>query len=307
MPHPTRLPAPRLRELIVSLSMALALLMAGLGSGPLGVPTIEAATGAIKLPAGLTPSLANAKNDVERLAKDHCLGYEHVTVPATCIYGNKSGAYKIALVGDSHAAHWFPALEAIAKARGWKLVVFVKVSCGFLDMRVRNLALGREYRECATWNANVLKSLAALRPNLTLVGMSRIAIHPVLSSDNTVARKGAAIARMIAKVPGRVALIVDTPYAGKDIPACLAAHRSDIRACYIAKSTALTQSLGAMERAAVRITGDGLIDMTSSICPRWSCPVVIGKIITFRDQAHLTATFARSLSGVMAAKIDQVR
>ena len=64
----------------------------------------------------------------------------------------KDGRFTVALVGDSHAAHWFPALERLAKHKGWRIVTFVKVSCPFIDMRVRNLALKREYRECAAFN-----------------------------------------------------------------------------------------------------------------------------------------------------------
>ena len=47
---------------------------------------------------------------------------ERVTL---CSYGAPSGP-AIALYGDSHAAQRFPALEIIAKARGWRLLVVAK-------------------------------------------------------------------------------------------------------------------------------------------------------------------------------------
>jgi hypothetical protein len=141
--------------------------------------------------------------DREILWAQHCMGYERTTVPnAACVYGDKTSRRVVALIGDSHAAHLFPAIERIAKARHWKLVVMVKVSCAFIDMRVRNLALGREYYECATWNRNVLARLATLRPALTLVAASRMAIHPVRSVDNTNTAKGLAVMRSPAS-PGR--------------------------------------------------------------------------------------------------------
>jgi peptidoglycan/LPS O-acetylase OafA/YrhL len=38
-----------------------------------------------------------------------------------CVYGNPSGTYTVALVGDSHASALFPGVNEVAKAHGWKL------------------------------------------------------------------------------------------------------------------------------------------------------------------------------------------
>ena len=251
----------------------------------------------IRLPNDVRPSLANARADEERLRGDGCLGFERATRPPDCRYGDAAGVFTVALVGDSHAAQWFPAIERIAKARHWTLLTYVKVACPFLDMRVSNVALKREYRECADWNEAVVSRLRAVKPGLTLVSMSRFAIHPVLARDATVAAQGAALARLVSRLPGPVALIVDTPEAGRDVPSCLARHLSDVRACAIPRSVALSGGLGKLERAAASASGAGLIDLTSRICRDDPCPVVVGDRIVFRDTRHLTATFSRWLAG----------
>ena len=107
-------------------------------------------------------------------------------------------------------------------------MTFVKVACPFIDMRVANTALKREYRECAAFNEATIERLARIKPDLTLVSMSRIAIHPLRAEDDTVAAKGAAVGRMVGRLAGPVAIIVDTPYAGRDVPACLSAHVDQI-------------------------------------------------------------------------------
>jgi hypothetical protein len=43
-------------------------------------------------------------------------------------------------------------------------------------------------------------------------------------------------------------------------------------------------------------TGTHLIDVTAEVCPDDLCRAVIGNALVFRDKAHLTATFARTLS-----------
>jgi peptidoglycan/LPS O-acetylase OafA/YrhL len=255
----------------------------------------------IRLPSDVRPALANARSDEERLRGDGCLGFERATRPPDCRYGDPDGTVTVALVGDSHAAQWFPALERIAKARHWQVLTFVKVACPFLDMSVRNVALKREYRECADWNEAVIARLATVTPDLTLISMSRFAIHPILARDMTIAARTDALTRFVERLPGRVALIVDTPDAGQDVPSCLARHISDVRDCAIPASIAFAGGLGALERAASDATDAGLIDLTSRICRGDPCSVVVDDRIVFRDSRHLTATYSRWL----AADLDR--
>ncbi len=268
------------------------------------LPVDVAVTGA--LPADVRPALADARADEERLRADGCLAFERITVPPDCTYGVPSGPFTLALVGDSHAAQWFPALDRLAKHEGWRLVTFVKVACPFIDMQVRNTALKREYRECADFNEATIARLRAIRPDLTIVSMSRIAIHPMTASDDTVAAKGAAVGRMLQRIPGRVAILVDTPYAGRDIPACLSEHPSNVEACGIPHSVAFTDHLGALETVAAKASGAARLDLTKRICIGDPCSVVVNDRIVFRDIGHLTATFARSLAPALDAAIAAI-
>ena len=256
-----------------------------------------------RLPANVRPALADARGDEERLRRDGCLAFETVTKPAACNYGVKGAPFTVALVGDSHAAHWFPAVERLAKHEGWQVVTFVKVACPFIDMRVTNTALKREYRECRSFNEATIDRLSAIKPDLTLVSMSRIAIHPLDANDDTVAAKGAAVGRMVGRIPGRVALIVDTPYTGRDVPACLSSHENDIDACAIPRTTALSDHLGGLEAVAAKAAGAGRIDLTKRICVGSPCSVVVNGMIVFRDFGHLTATYSRSLGPALDAAI----
>jgi hypothetical protein len=258
------------------------------------------------LPDDVRPALAVARQDADRLRDDGCLAFEDVVVPPHCVYGLRNAAVTIALVGDSHAAQWFPALERLAKHERWRIVTFVKVSCPLIDMAVRNLALERTYRECAAFDQAAIDQLSAIRPDLTLVSMSRIAIHPVRAADDTVAAKGAAIGRMVSRIRGRVAIIVDTPFAGIDVPACLSAHARDVGACAIPRSTAFSHDVSAVERIAAAASGAALIDLTELICDDDPCPVVVDRTILFRDKEHLTATFSASLAPALDAEIKRV-
>jgi peptidoglycan/LPS O-acetylase OafA/YrhL len=268
------------------------------------LPADVAVTGA--LPADVRPALASARADEERLRGDGCLAFERVTVPPDCVYGVTTSRFTVALVGDSHAAQWFPALDRLARHEGWRIVTFVKVACPFIDMGVTNTALKREYRECAAFNEATLDRLHALKPGLTIVSMSRIAIHPLSPADDTVAAKGAAVGRMLARIPGRVAILVDTPYGGRDIPACLSEHPTRVESCAIPHAVAFTDHLGGLETVAAKAAGAARIDLTKHICIGDPCPVVVNDRIVYRDLGHLTATFARSLAPALDLAIARV-
>src|SRR3954453_18749481 len=59
-----------------------------------------------------------------------CTPVPHST-PEVCAFGVPAGraAATVAIVGDSHAAHWIPALERVARARRWRALSLYKSRC----------------------------------------------------------------------------------------------------------------------------------------------------------------------------------
>jgi len=269
---------------------------------PTGSPTASDAP--ITLPANLAPSLASARDDEERLRGDGCLAFERVAAPPNCVYGVKGATITIALVGDSHASHWFPAIEAIALERGWRLLTFVKVSCSFTTLAQRNLALKRDYRECTAFNEATVARITEVKPALTIV-VNRRTFRPI-ADGITPASAGAAFGEMVARLPGATAILVDTPDPGRDVPACLSKHPSDIRACLFTQDDADNREIGVAERVAADVSGAQLIDLTSSVCATWPCSPISGSLLIYRDEDHMTKTFSRSLAAPLSVEIEKL-
>jgi hypothetical protein len=256
------------------------------------------------LPTDLTPPLASARDDEERLRGDGCLAFERVATPPNCVYGVKGSAITIALVGDSHASHWFPAIEAIALERGWRLLTFVKVSCSFTTLAQRNLALKREYRECTAFNEATVARISEVKPALTII-VNRRTFRPI-ADGITSALAGAALGEMVARLPGATAILVDTPDPGRDIPACLSKHPNDIRACHFTQDDADNREIGVAERVAADVSGAQLIDLTSSLCATWPCSPIAGSMLIYRDEDHMTETFSRSLAAPLGVALEKL-
>ena len=246
------------------------------------------------VPRDLDPSLGKARRDEDRLAARGCGLALSGSRPPKCVFGDPDGDVTVALVGDSHAAQWFPAFEVLAKRHGWRLVPFTKFSCVFVDLPIWSDHLKREYTECESWRENVVDRLVDLEPDLVVIASARW--FPVIAdNDEDPGRQGVGMARLIKRIPGTVAIMMDTPRSAHDVPACLARHRDAIQACATSRAEAFGWRHRRREKAAAKLSGASLVDLSKATCPADPCPPIIGTKLVYRDHHHLTRSFVVTL------------
>jgi hypothetical protein len=182
---------------------------------------------------------------------------------------------------------------------------FIKLSCRFLDMSLYSHWYQRTYTECDTWRRLVVARLQVLKPDLVIEASIRDLVT-TNASDSDPVHQGEAMARLLKQVPGAKAIIVDTPISMYNVPSCLSSHRSDVRPCETPRSRALGSSPGIVETTAAAALGATLIDVTPLMCPGDPCPVVIDGMIVYRDNQHMTATFAGSLRARLEAGLPTI-
>ncbi len=265
------------------------------------------------VPANLTPSLAKARDDLPPIYNNGChLPYDQLT-PPTCAFGDTSSSTTVVLLGDSHAAQWFPALVRAATKNHWRLLSFTKSACAPADIAVWNPALNREYTECAAWRSGVLKRIASEHPALVVVSLSRgyqLAIDG--RSEPLATHRGAmqsGIVRTLEAldaISGKVALIAETPHQRLDPPVCLSAHMDDALDCATPLAKAIDVPFRDLERRAAKAAAATFVDATEWICPTDPCPVVIGHILVNRDMHHMTATFNRALADYLVGALPAI-
>ena len=249
----------------------------------------------------LRPSLAKiAKDgDREKIWPDGCEVKSFTTKPCTKVYGDPNGTFTVALLGDSHAASLFPAVEQVAIAHHWRLLVLLKVGCQFLDMRLMYASTPeREYTECPTFKDNVIATLNKNPPDLILLMDNRYS-PVVIGSQGTVTYEGQALGREIGQLPStsRVVIIKDYPYSPFNVPDCLGNHLSDWRRCSFSYDRGVGYSQnGKREQIAAGMTGAAVVNIDQAICPgEGTCPPVINGLIVWRDEHHLTKTFSATI------------
>ena len=268
---------------------------------PSAEPTL-APTPAGPVPADLVPPLATVRQDLPPIYADECHAEWKETAPPDCVYGRKDGK-TVFLIGDSHAAHWFPTFQRLADEQDWRLVSLTKSACPVADLPVYNGTLKREYTECDTWRTAVLDRISREKPAMVVVSDSRIGqlwvngnAVPYTDREDLWATGLERSLDELRKVAGHVVVIGDTPRPATDAPVCVSGHLDDALACATPLSEAITPAWTATERTVSTETGSTFIDPTAWLCPTVPCPAVIGNVLVYRDGHHMTTPFARALA-----------
>lgn len=261
------------------------------------------ATTSMPVAADLVPPLVLARDDLAPIYNDGChQSFEGINT-AGCVYGAPMSSTTIVLIGDSHAAQWFPTFERLAQLHGWRLVSLTKSGCAAADHPQWLLQLRRPYRECDWWRTNAVQRIRSERPALVVVSNSRN--HRLVVDGRPVSTEvrpelwSAAVERfleLVRPLAEHTLLIGDTPRAMGDPPVCVSRHRDDALSCAQPSAKATRPAKIAADRVVAEEAGASFIDPTPLVCPSDPCPVVIGRLLVYRDDHHLTATFARALA-----------
>ncbi|AVT37678.1 acyltransferase family protein [Plantactinospora sp. BB1] len=261
----------------------------------------------------ITPDPADARDDLPDVYRHNCFPPVSSSLARSCVYGDRDAEFTVALAGDSHAASWVPALQAVAAAKGWRLVTYLKPSCPFL--RLEAMTGQPPQREaCAEWYRNVRAALTgAERPDLLLTTSSRYQPMAGGRGLNGKPAHDALVAGMRRTwsdlVSARVPTVVlrGTPILASDSAKCVAANPRRLKRCAADREVALATSAGAAQLAALDdLPRVGLIDLTTAICPGRRCAPVIGGVLVYRDNQHLTASYAATLAPRLRSALDRI-
>ena len=229
-----------------------------------------------------------------------------------CYYGNVRSKTTIVLFGDSHALAWFPAVERVAKDRGWRLINVTRSACPPAKLRSYSRATHEISRSCISWRERAIERIRALRPKVVLVTGSRgfivaDAYGRILSgrARTDAWKRGTAwtLARLVPRV-GRAIILADTPNSRFASPAlCLRSNPRHAIRCATTVSKAISYAWLNIEAAAARTGHAGFIDTEMWVCPTTPCPAVVSGRLVHRNRGHLTVSFPRTQWGRMKRAI----
>jgi len=246
-----------------------------------------------QVPVNLTPALTAAHADVPLPFRDGCDLSFTAEVSPPCVYGDSTATTRVVAFGDSHAAQWFPALNAAAVQEHWKLENLSKATCPPLLLPLLSPDLGRTFRECEAWRASVLARIARERPALVILDMARHygpEYHFAVYSPAWVSAL-ADMVRRLRSTGARVLVFGPTPKPPGDVPDCLSQHLADVAACTAPLVDEVSLPGSAAERAAVLRAGGAYLDVAPWVCTLGRCADIVGNLLVFRDDNHFTTEY----------------
>jgi hypothetical protein len=273
-------------------------------------PLLEAGLATEKLPVDVQPSVRGARTDVPGVDHDGCNLDATVTTPGPCTFGDASSTTTIVIFGDSHAAQWFPALDAIATQHHWRLLVMTKKGCPSADIAVFSPMVDRELRECDAWRTNVVGRLAGEHPSLIIMSSFRYARQMGAWSGvepNEAWRRGlTATLDSFAPLGAKLLVLGDTPTPAQDVPSCVAGHLNHVSACAADRTDAVRDDRLGVERDVAAAHGATFVPTSDWLCTATACPVIADDLFLYRDNNHITATAATWLAPLLDAAVTPV-
>jgi peptidoglycan/LPS O-acetylase OafA/YrhL len=262
-----------------------------------------------QVPANLQPTLADAASDKAQPFVDGCLSSWTRPEPPDCSYADTDSPRTVLLMGDSHAAQWLPPLDTIVKQHRMRLQFLGKSACPPLDMPVFSPYLSRNYTECSQWLHDTLAQIRQQKPSLVILGVARHytdSYHFTVYSQQWLAALALTV-REIRAAGSSVVVLGPTPKPLRDEPGCLAGHLDNASICVFARRAALNAAGMAAERAITTAAGGAYLDVSPLICTGQQCPVIVGNILVYRDDNHLTTRYANWLTPALATELTALQ
>ncbi|MFI8411171.1 acyltransferase family protein [Paeniglutamicibacter gangotriensis] len=235
---------------------------------------------------------------------------------SSCKLGNSTNpTLRVAVVGDSHASAWLPALVKIATARDWEITTHIRSGCSPSVAKLKGSdQLSAAAERLCTESVRALGPKLAKDPELDAVivaaqGNKRSWVSsPGYEFADPATEGFTSLWQQWRDAGKRVAVIDEVPRLGnKNIPTCVASNPEDPLACAVSRKQGLSirHNLGKALQSDSAPAGIVRADLTDSICSEETCFAVIGSLITYYDQSHLSHDFSASLAPMLAQQLGR--
>ncbi|MCU1394455.1 MAG: acyltransferase 3 [Ilumatobacteraceae bacterium] len=108
---------------------------------------------------------------------------------------------------------------------------------------------------------------------------------------------------MLRPEASRVLVLGDTPTPMSDVPACVAGHVRDVGVCMSTRAAAVRPGRLQAEAEVAAAHDAAFVSTDDWLCTDQFCPVVIGDVLVYRDDSHLTTTAAALLTPYVEAML----
>jgi hypothetical protein len=189
------------------------------------------------------------------------------------------------VLGDSHSQQYLGALAPIAAARGWELVTLLMPACRFGAESDTRTA------ECNAYNKASSAYVLEHQPDAVFTVASLTHEEAPFETEVPGYLDGV---RPFSEAGIEVLGIRDNPRFTFNMPECVQRHGADAPECNPPLAESLVEP-SPLENYRGKLDGLHLMDMSDFICARGVCPAVVGNVYVYKDDNHLSRTYAETM------------
>ncbi len=214
-----------------------------------------------------------------------------------CRAGVQSPVKRVVLIGDSHAEQYLGALRPYAEKHDWQVLSMLRGGCPFTH---RSEPYPDLDPGCVRWNQDAVAEIVEMRPDAVVTvgsrevrpGLTEIIPTGYVQSWRQITAHGIPLValRDNPRFPRPPAICVQNK--GAHAPAC-----ATPRARLYADPTPF-------DTLPDRPNGVYFVDTSHYFCDATTCPPVIGNVIVYMDDNHVSGTYMATVAPAMGKDIE---
>lgn len=212
-------------------------------------------------------------------------GGENVNV---CTNGITAGTKHIVILGSSHAHVLNTPILMMAEKYNWGVTSLTK---GFCPLTTETGPAITD--ECRGFNEENIQRVLDTKPDLVVTISTRTNADPTVAETLDDAWVNEVRKLNEAGIP--VVGVRDTPRMPGHVPTCLEQNPKDPGSC----GGRLAENFSAVsptEAVAAHLPDTHFLDFTRYFCPDESCPAIIGNVVVYKDDNHVTRSYMLTLA-----------
>lgn len=110
----------------------------------------------------------------------------------------------------------------------------------------------------------------------------------------------------IREIGAEPVLFADTPFPGRDIPTCLSSSINNVSWCYSTVSSGFRKDMIEVREDLSKLNNVPLLQTQDWFCTKRDCPPIVGNLLVYRDDNHITTTYAEFLAPLLGTTLSPV-
>ncbi|MEU3270184.1 acyltransferase family protein [Saccharomonospora sp. NPDC006951] len=256
-----------------------------------GAQVMSASGPILNLEADIVPPFAALPEQFDTFEDEECTtSARHEELRVCTVDPTEPPQRRLVVVGDSHSQQYIAALRPLVEKRGWQIISMGRGGCPLTA--TQDLP---NNEECVPWNAAVIEEIIETKPDAVMtmgtrdvrVGLKEWTPEGYVAQWQRLNEAGIPVVAMR-----------DNPRFSFEPSECVQMHGVDAAQCSTPRAE-MYPLKAPYETDPTIPPNVSFVDLSNYYCTADTCPPVIGNVLVYMDDNHVTAAYMETLSSVV--------